>query len=195
LGDEVAFLRELHKVLTGLETIWTGLIGGLQFVGKPGSDSAEVLMNILGLQPTSAEFYQRIGYSEEYLRNLTNFKDGGRYEGELVALILTRILSVRPYLSQLGVQRDSATVNAMKCFRVLWQHYTTLLNAANLVENKPLSEANTLTINYIDLLANTAETQKIVNQNFGITPLPSALLYLMLRNALLSSCIRERTTG
>ena len=142
-------------------------------------------MNILGLHPNSVEFYQRIGYSDEYLRNLMSFKDGGRYEGELFRLMLIVIFLVRPYLNSLGVSRDLDIVNAMKCFHVLWQHYNTLLNASNLVENKPLSEDNKLTINYIDLLANTDETQKIINQNFGVTPLPSALLYLMLRNALL----------
>src|SRR5262249_20929643 len=146
------------------------------FVGKPGTDSAEVLMNILGLNPTSVEFYQRIGYSEEYLRNLTSFKDGGRYEGELVSLILIMVFLVRPYLNELGVDRDAATIDRMKCFHVLWQHYNTLLNASNVVENKPPSEVNKLTINYIDLLANAEEAQKIINQDFGITPLPSALL-------------------
>src|SRR5205814_6003993 len=81
--------------------------------------------------------------------------------------------------------RDPNTINRMKCFHVLWQHYHTLLNASNLVENKPPSEVDKLTVNYIDLLANAEETQKIINQDFGVTPLPSALLYLMLRKALL----------
>ena len=184
-GDQTAFLKDLQEILTGLEKIWTKLADGLPFVGKPGTDSADVLMNILGLHPTSVEFYQRIGYSEEYLRNLTSFKDGGRYQNEIIGLILIVIFLVRPYLNQFGVNRDQNTVNAMKCFHVLWQHYNTLLNAANLVENKPPSEVDKLNINYIDLLANTDETQKIINQNFGVTPLPSALLYLMLRNALL----------
>ncbi|HYV04034.1 MAG TPA: hypothetical protein VFB82_05600, partial [Blastocatellia bacterium] len=101
-GDQVAFLRDLHRILTGLEKIWTRLVDELPFVGKPGTDSAEVLMNILGLHPTSVEFYQRIGYSEEYLRNLMSFKDGGRYEGDLVSLILTVAFLVRPYLNELG---------------------------------------------------------------------------------------------
>ena len=184
-GDQVAFLRELQQILAGLEKTWTSLAGELLFVGKPNTDSAQVLMNILGLHPTSVEFYQRIGYSDEYLRNLMSFKDGGRYQGELFGLLLIVALLVRPYLNELGVERDVATVNAMKCFHVLWQHYNTRLNAANLVENKPPSETNTLTVNYIDLLANADETQKIISQNFGVTPLPSALLYLMLRNALL----------
>ena len=185
LGDQIGFLKELQEILNGLENTWDELVDELLFVGKPNTDSAEVLMNILGLHPTSVEFYQRIGYSDEYLRNLMSFKDGGRYQGELFALMLILALLVRPYLNTLGVDRDTDTVNAMKCFHVLWQHYNTLLNAANLIENKPPSESNTLTVNYIDLLANTEETQKIIKQDFGVTPLPSALLYLMLRNALL----------
>jgi predicted nucleic acid-binding Zn-ribbon protein len=200
-GDQLAFLKNLQSLLTGLEKVWTRLVGELPFVGKPGTDSADVLMNILGLHPTSVEFYQRIGYSDEYLRNLISFKDGGRYQGELVRLVLTMALLVRPYLNELGVDRDLTTINAMKCFHVLWQHYHTLLNASNLVENKPPSEINTLTVNYISLIANTDDTLKIVNQNFGVTPLPSALLYLMLRNAILLQLhhgsyewLKERTT-
>ena len=184
-GDPIGFLKDLQTILTNLEKIWTSLVDELLFVGKPNTDSADVLMNILGLQPTSAEFVQRVGYSEEYLRNLISFKDNGRYEGELVRLMLIVAFAARPFLNELGVNRDTNTINAMKCFHVIWQHYTTLLNVANLVENKPLSEVDKLTVNYIDLLANTSETQKIINQNFGVTPLPSALLYLMLRNAIL----------
>ncbi len=199
--DQIAFLTGLQQILTGLEKTWTGLVDELLFVGKPNTDSAQVLMNILGLHPTSVEFYQRIGYSDEYLRNLMSFKDGGRYRGELIRLLLVVAFLVQPYLNELGVEREGDTINAMKCFHVLWQHYTTPLNAANLVENKPPSETNTLTINYIDLLANAEETQKIISQNFGVRPLPSSLLYLMLRNALLLQLhqgsyewLKERTT-
>ena len=106
----------------------------------------------------------------------------------------------RSYLSNLGVSADDKTVRQMKSLHVLWQHYVTALDAPNLVENKPPSETNTLTHNYIDLLAKTEDTQKIIKQDFGIPP-PSALLYLMLRNAVLLQMhhgayewLKERTT-
>lgn len=182
--DQLAFLRSLHNLLARLESVWSDIASGLPFAGKPGTDSTEVLMNILGLHPTSVEFFQRIGYSEEYLRTLMNFKDGGRYAGELNSMMLGMPFIARSYLANLGINRDVKTVSRMKSIHVLWQHYTTPLNAPNLVENKPPSETNTLTLNYIDWLAKTEDTQKIIKQDFGATP-PSALLYLMLRNSLL----------
>lgn len=182
--DPIPFLRSLHKLLTGLEKIWSKIAATLPFAGRPGTDSSEVLMDILGLHPTSVEFFQRIGYSEEYLRTLINFKDKGRYEGELNSLTLGMPSIVRSYLVNLGIIRDVKMVGQMKSLQVLWQHYTTPLDVPNLVENKPTSETNTLTRNYVDWLAKTEDTQKIIRQDFGAPP-PSALLYLMLRNSLL----------
>ena len=182
--DQFVFLRKLHSLLLELEQIWDGIAATLPFVGKPGSDSSDVLMNILGLHPTSVEFFQRLGYSDVYLSNLLSFKGKGRYVNELASLILAMPATARLFLRNLGVEREIATVGKMKSLHVLWQHYITALDAPNLVENKPPSEKNQLTVNYIDFLAKAESTQKIITQDIGGTP-PSALLYLMLRNALL----------
>ena len=182
--DQIAFFRNLHKVLSGLEAIWTDIASTLRFVGKVGSDSMDVLINVLGLHPTSVEFFQRIGYSEEYLQTLMSFQGKGRNAGELNSMMFGMPGIASSYLSNLGVNRDDNTVRKMKSLHVLWQHYVTGLDAPNLVENKPPSETNTLTHNYVDWLAKTEDTQKIIKQDFGVPP-PSALLYLMLRNAVL----------
>lgn len=182
--DQSAFLKNLHKLLLELEQIWNDIVGALPFVGKAGSDSSDVLMNILGLHPTSVEFFQRIGYSDEYLSNLMNFKGNGRYANELTSLVLSLPATARLFLRNLGIDREIAAVGKMKSLHVLWQHYVTALDVPNLVENKPPSEKNKLTVNYVDFLAKAESTQKIINQEFPSPP-PSALLYLMLRNALL----------
>jgi hypothetical protein len=179
-ADQTAFLKDLYRVLLQLEAIWTSIANTLPFVGKPNTDSGEVLMNILGLHPTSVEFFQRIGYSDEYLRNLLSFTTG-RYAAELTNLLQNMPATTRSVLHDLGVEEDLPTVSKIKSLHVLWQHYTTALQAPNLVENKPPSETSLLTINYIDSLANTTDTQKIIAPDFSAT----ALLYLMLRNALL----------
>ena len=182
--DPSVFLRKLHALLLQFEKIWDGIAGTLPFVGKPGTDSSDVLMNILGLHPTSVEFFQRIGYSAEYLSNLLNFKDKGRYANELASLIIAMPATARVFLRNLGVDEAIATVGKMKSLHLLWQHYITALDVPNLIENKPPSETNLLTVNYIDFLAKAETTQKIITQDIGGTP-PSALLYLMLRNSLL----------
>ena len=183
--EEIAFLRRLHSLLFALQNIWTNNLSALPFVGKPGTESGKVLMKILGLHPTSVEFYQRIGYSHEYLRNLLNFKDGGRFAGELNSHMLGMPAIARTYLQlNLGVAADPAPVSEMQSLHVLWQHYTSNLDSPNLVENRPVSETDPLAVNYIEFLATAEDTQKIITQDMGGTP-PSALLYLMLRNALL----------
>ena len=183
--EELVFLRKLHSLLFALQQIWTNNVSALPYIGKPFTESGDVLMKILGLHPNSVEFFQRIGYSHEYLRNLFNFKDKGRFAGELNSHMLGMPAIARSYLqNNLGVAKDSATVGQMLSLHVLWQHYTSNLDSPNLVENKPPSEKNILTVNYIDFLANADNTQKIITQDFPTTP-PSALLYLMLRNALL----------
>jgi len=182
--DQTIFLRNLHNLLSRLQKTWSEGVPELPFVGKTNTDSADVLIDILGLQPTSAQFFQRIGYSDEYLRNLIKFQNGGRYFGALMELLVFMPSQVTAFLNDLGVSRDTDTVQTMKGLHVLWQHYSTTLNAANLVENKPPSETNKLTLNYVEWLAKSEDTQKIISQNFPAEA-PSALLYLMLRNAIL----------
>lgn len=184
LQEQLVFLRNLHERLLELEQIWDGIAVTLPFVGRPGSDSSDVLMNILGLHPTSVEFFQRIGYSDEYLGNLLNFKGKGRYANELASLVLSMPATARLFLRNLGVEREIATVGKMKSLHVLWQHYVTLLDAPNLVENRPPSETKQLTVNYIDFLARAEVAQKIIDEDLPGAR-PTALLYLMLRNALL----------
>ncbi len=182
--DQIVFLKNLHQLLSKLETRWNDIATTLPFVGRPGSDSSDVLMKILGLHPTSVEFFQRIGYSGEYLLNLHNFQGDGRYASELLSLLHFMPNAAWVYLNGLGFEQEMKTISAMRSLHVLWQHYITPLDAPNLVENKPLSETNQLTFNYIDWLAKAETTEKIINQSLKAPP-PSALLYLMLRNALL----------
>src|SRR5205807_1557994 len=120
----------------------------------------------------------------EYLSNLLNFKGKGRYVNELASLVSAMPATARLFLQNLGVVRQVATVGEMKSLHVLWQHYMTALDVPNLVENKPPSEKNSLTVNYIEFLAKAETVEKIITQDIGGTP-PSALLYLMLRNSIL----------
>jgi hypothetical protein len=182
--DERIFLRKLHSLLAEMESTWLDISATLPFVGKKDSDSSEVLMNILGLQPTSVEFFQRIGFSDEYLKNLDKFKTSGRYANELASLLFSMPATTRLALRNLGFEEEFKTVGAMRCLHVLWQHYVTPLDAPNLVESIPPSETKSLTLNYIDWLAKAASTDIIIKQDFKSSP-PTALLYLMLRNALL----------
>jgi hypothetical protein len=181
---EAAFLTSLHGLLARLDTTWSRLADALPFVGKPGTDSSDVLMNVLGLHPTSVEFFQRIGYSDEYLRNMDSFKDRARYASELASLIRSMPATARLYLQDLGFAADLGAVGTMRSLHVLWQHYVTSLDAPNLIQNTPLSETQPLAVNYITWLANAETTSTIIAEQVE-GPKPTSLLYIMLRNALL----------
>jgi hypothetical protein len=183
-NDETGFLKELHSFLLKLQAIWDDNTAALSFIGKPNSDPSEMLIKILGLHPTSVEFFQRIGYSDEYLRDLDNFKNNGAYANELASLTKSMPATARLYLRNQGFNREIKDVGAIKALHVLWQHYVTALDVPNLIENLPPSETKPLTLNYIDWLAKVESTEKIIKQDFQPSP-PTALLYLMLRNALL----------
>ncbi|AGW90326.1 hypothetical protein [Cupriavidus sp. DF5525] len=185
LFDELTpFLEDLHALLARFDKTWHGIAATLPFAGKPGTDPSEVLMHLLGLHPTSVEFYQRIGYSDEYLRNLDSFRDRGRYANELASLIYSMPASARLYLENLGFPPQMSDVSRMKSLHVLWQHYTTALDAPNLVDSRPPSESARLALNYVDWLARAGSFDTILKEQFDGAR-PSSLLYLMLRNAVL----------
>jgi predicted nucleic acid-binding Zn-ribbon protein len=183
--DELTpFLAKLYGILQQLEKHWQTLAADLLYVGRSGTDSAAVLMNVLGLQPTSVEFLQRIGFHKTYLAGMQRFTSNNREAAELIGLLTVMRPMVKKYLTGLGVNTDVKSVGEMLALNVLWQHYVGSLPATSLVDPKPLSEVNTLTLNYVDWLATAENTTKITEQQFPAQP-PSALLYLMLRNALL----------
>ena len=56
------FLSTLLNVLNHYHNVWKSLANQLMYTGRPGVDPTEVLINILGLQPGSASFFQRNGF-------------------------------------------------------------------------------------------------------------------------------------
>lgn len=184
--DELTpYLTDLHRILGALERHWSNLASDLPFVGKPGTDSADVLMNVLGLHPTSVEFFQRIGFHEQYLGGLANFMRNGAFYNEIESLRRSFPATLRRYLIEvLGVNTNDNDVAQTHAMHVLWQHYTSSLDMPSLVENRPPSEVETLAFNYIDWLAKAPTTGDIIRESFTAAQ-PAALLYVMLRNALL----------
>ena len=185
LDQMTPYLRKLHALLLQLQSRWQGMVKDVAHVGAANTDSANVLMSILGLHPTSVEFFQRIGFHQLFLDDFKNFVDPrGRYGGEFYSLIQNMPSTARVYLEFLGIHTTTAELSKTTALNVLWQHYVASLDVPSLVENKPPSESNALVDNYIEWLLNAPNTDKIVQESFP-GKAPSTLLYLMLRNALL----------
>lgn len=192
-----SFLTTLYKALGHYENIWKSLVDQLMYTGKPGADPSEVLMNILGLQSGSVSFFQRNGFSTEQLSTLADFEFGAKYFNDLVSSFISKG-QLLDLLKNFGF--EPPVINGKKdipqLLRLVYQHYHTALNAANIVENFPLSEDTPLHNykpgkNYIHWLLETNSVLQLEQQNFGtdefssvIKP-PTSLLYMQLWRSLL----------
>ncbi len=189
-----AFLKKTLTVLNHYQGIWDSLLGALMHVGKAGIDPSEVLMNLLGLQAGSVSFFQRIGYSTDYLKNLDDFQYDGKYAADMTRSFDQKNVLLNLF-AQFGyqLQDESGNLKVPQALRLIYQHYTTLLDASNLIDNLPLSEEEMVRDydpdvkkNYLHWLADAASIAALQQQDFGAgKAAPTSLLYLLLRRALL----------
>ncbi len=187
------FESALYRVLAQLDGAWSALADGAAHLARSGDVSVS-LLDVIGLQPTSAEFYQRVGYSYDYLKNLEAFTWGGHDFDDVLKMAIEGA-QARVLLGQLGYAagRPDGTQKPLPLLLgLIWRHYQTRLDAAQLIDGLPLSETNGIKpydaetgANYIDwLLANAADADALEAQDFGGAPRPAALLYLMLHYSL-----------
>lgn len=188
------FEATLYRVLARFDQAWSTLVPGLARVGAPGNGAAH-LLDVLGLQPTSAELYQRVGYSWDYLRNLEQFAWGGRDFGDVLKMAVEG-QAARALLTQLGyspIRADGSPKPIPLLLQLIWRHYHVQLDSKKLIDDQPLSEDAGIKPfdparpdNYVDWLrANAADADKLEAQDFGGAQAPAALLYLMLHFSLL----------
>ena len=82
--------------------------------------------------------------------------------------------------------------NQYELTKLVFQSFTTTLDPANLVDSVPLSETDRIREydasahkNYLDWLHDASSVDVLSAQNFGGAPVPTALLYLQARHALI----------
>ncbi|MGI8334769.1 hypothetical protein ACRYCC_32865 [Actinomadura scrupuli] len=185
---DAAHRRKLNSVLTAAAQDWTALAANVPVLGDDGDPHA-LLLGLFGLHPASAEFYQRYGQSAEDYFNRLNL--GG--EGQIV-LDALNILGLRgptrDLLTRLGYPATAPDPDVVSRLFVARQHAM----RGPLVDDRPLSESapvrpyTTDGRNYLDWLATTARNAfDAVRLESGFAPgaTPAALLYLLLRHAVL----------
>ena len=195
------FLNQLYNVLLFLEGFWKNQVPGLSYIHQQGDPGAN-LINVLGMNPGSVEFYQRVGYSFDYLKNLDAFKWGGTYFGDVFKMVIEQSYA-KTILKNFGYS-DTETGGAPKpvplLLQLVFQHFNTQLDKNNLIDGQPLSEDTTIKAydgvlghpNYIDwLITNISDSTKIENQDFGGAKAPNSLLYMFLKNSLLLETSRS----
>ncbi len=175
------YLQRLYSLLSRLDADWRGLSGSVAHVGQPG-DPHQTLLDIVGLHSGSVEFHQRYAESLDQLYNKLSLEFGW-----LIAMLVVAGLELRSkdLLTSLGADPSAKPPILEKFF----YGDEALLNGP-LVDDSPLSETKPIRAytadkkNYIEWLT-SASLDAIRQQDFGGNAQPTALLYLMLRHAMM----------
>jgi len=181
--------RKLHSVLSVLAGDWNDQAADVPHLGADGDPHA-TLLGILGLHPTSAEFYQRYAQSVEDYFNRQNLSgDGGSVLDAVTQLGQPQ--NVRALLNRLGFPENGPEPDAVNRLFTGRQHAL----KGPLIDDRPLSEDTAIRAytddggNYLQwLAANGRAAFDVVRQEAGFTgnTPPAALLYLMARHAVLN---------
>ncbi|WP_328616156.1 hypothetical protein OHS18_05400 [Amycolatopsis sp. NBC_00355] len=191
--DSATHRRGLNKVLTAVGVDWTAAVERVPRLDPDAADPHQRLLDLLALHPTSAEYHQRYAQSVEDLFNRENL--GGLGSTVLPALDALGLPGpVRALLARFG----ESTGRDPDLLRRLFTDFQQPI-LAPLVDDRPLSETDPIRDytpdhkNYVRWLADLAGGDPAATDLDAIrlelgftddTP-PAALLYLLLRHAVL----------
>lgn len=182
-------LSGIEKVLKVMGGDWAEMAKNVSRVGSTG-DPHQILLDIIGLHPASVEHYQRYAESLDDLYNRMRFYGwGAEFMAQLTAIEYE--VTGMAHLAHLGYTGDNMPDILNRFF----------IQSANLlqgpfVDDLPLSETAELQNvttdpwNYIEWLRSAAGTSlDKLREETGFTgnKVPKALLYLLLRHALLQA--------
>ncbi|HET9528303.1 MAG TPA: hypothetical protein VFO99_19160, partial [Pyrinomonadaceae bacterium] len=188
-GVSLGFLSRVYDILKRIDADWTNLAQQAAFVGKAG-DPHQILLDVVGLHPTSAEFYNRFAQSADQLLNYF------RYYGTAAPFIAAVVQFV---YTQSGINLLAnfgfTPATSEDVPEILSKFF--LSNSDRLagptVDDRVISETEPIRAyrengdNYIDWLITAAQTSHDTlrrQADFLDNRPPTALLYLMLRHAL-----------
>ncbi|WIX99855.1 hypothetical protein QRX60_38260 [Amycolatopsis mongoliensis] len=193
--DSATHRRALNKVLTAAGVDWTAAVARVPRLDPGAPDPHQRLLDLLALHPTSAEYHQRYAQSVEDLFNRENL--GGLGSTVLPALDALGLPGpVRALLARFGA--DTGPGRDPDLLRRLFTDFQQPI-LAPLVDDRPLSETDRIRDytpdhkNYVRWLADLAGGDPAATDLDAIrlelgftddTP-PAALLYLLLRHAVL----------
>jgi hypothetical protein len=189
--------QQLRSLITAVEGIWEAALASVSVAGKPG-DSHALLLDILGLQATSVDYFRRHAVGSEYLWNYGAFRGWGAAAAE-----------ARRVQTELGVQLLEGVGQPAQTPRPLLDltfftghsHITDpLVSDVPSIEEERFSETEGVRRLYkladADALQNylgwlhassvaDIRAQSFVGANGESLPVPRSLLYRLLRHALL----------
>jgi len=188
-SDDGSFLRQVWGHLRTMESDVGPLLDRVSYIGKPGTDPQQTLLDVIGLHPGSVEFQQRYAESANALYNRLRLSGGGSaFLAVLIVLGYTQ--SGLSLLQRYGLAPDAE----QPLPDILEKFFTTQPNAlldvlvddVELSETDPVRAYTTAGDNYLAWLEQAAATSHdaLRRQEGFADGVPSALLYHMLRHAL-----------
>jgi hypothetical protein len=185
---ERRFLANLYAVLRQLdEAFWKKFAAEAPHVGKAADNPQQLLLDLVGLHPTSVEFYQQWAESIEQLWNRLQFLYFMPWL-PLWSKIMALLAGGPALLASFGYK--GATPELLE---KIFLKKPNLLDGPLVDRDPPLSELEPLQIvtddgkNYIEWLIDKASTNMDdlrAQRGFAEGMRPTALLYLQLRHAL-----------
>lgn len=179
------FLIRLRALLTAAGKDWTAMAAQAAHVGA-GGDPQQTLLDIVGLHPSSVEYYSRTAESVSELFNVQGlFGFGPQFFAALQALALEA--GAEGLLAALGYQGAPPDM-LNHLFLDQATQLTTIIDDRPLSETSPIRPYTGDGRNYIRWLIDAAKTSLdavVAEQGFTGDASPQALLYLMLRHALM----------
>lgn len=127
--------QKLKELLNRLDIVYETLIPGVPKLGQP-KDPHVILDEILGLYPNSETFYQRIGYGEDFLRNVLRKPPTPTQPPTLLEQL------IKSFSTFTGPEPEG--ILALK--KIVWERTTLPLNRSKLVDVVAASETKNILI-------------------------------------------------
>ncbi|MCA0454431.1 MAG: hypothetical protein LCI00_10690 [Chloroflexi bacterium] len=200
------FLVKLYDILGKLQPFWAQALGSVAHVDAESADDAhKLLLSILGLHPSSVDYYSRVAHGANHLYNVMNLQGQGQqfikaYQSirfvdngiDIATADQTRIL-----LNILGYPHEADP----DILELIFNRTAQKLKGA-VIDDRPLSEmlrirdyalpkaAGDPKRNYLEWLVDAASTSfetLRLEAGFIDNKAPTALLYLVMRYAMMQS--------
>ena len=187
------FFSGFSDVLRRLQLVWDGFVNTKNLSIGKGSDS-ETLLRILGLQPGSVAFRQRLGNLPDYSYTLSNI-NVDQFKNQV--LLLNHVIV--SFLQTLGYTLNEQNYFPMISNLIFYDRTTPVPENKLILPNVAVSDTDYLpllpksNLNYIDWIAQNATLDSLQNVNFGGDAPPRTLLCLLLRHALLTELTHVTT--
>ena len=176
--------ENLYKLLKKMDAEWKTFIPSVPHVGQASGDPHQILLDVIGLHANSVEFHQRYSQTLKQLYNQISLTAGPFFGALIAAAIADRGKTI---LQSLGLDKELNLPILKKFF-----FGTPNLLKGPFVDDVPDSEITPVRAyatdgkNYIEWLASST-ANNIRMENFGGNEAPTALLYLLLRHALMQA--------